>query len=124
MKLTIEDLDGEDAEVEPFVVDLGDGQITLPAAQDIPSSLLVGLGSASELEVAERVLETGEWQKIMNHPSMTLRRVQNLAARYYEYLESSGLGDLGKSRASSTSSTGSARQSKRTSGSRRTGKAF
>lgn len=110
MKLTLADLDIERPEVapDPFVIDLGDEQITLPAARDIPASLLVDLGSATEMELAARVLGTDEWKRILNHPSMTLSRLQILSVKYYEYLRESGLGDLGKAPASPGSSTDTA----------------
>lgn len=109
MKLTIADLDTEQAgEQEPFVIDLGDEEVTLPAARDIPASLLVGLGSATEMELASRVLGTDEWTRILAHPSMTLSRLQTLSTAYYGYLRDSGLGDLGKAPGSLPSSTGTA----------------
>lgn len=122
MKLTIADLDAERPEQaqEPFVIDLGDEEVTLPAAPDIPASLLVNLGNADDMQLAARVLGTDEWTRILRHPSMTLARVQALSAAYYGYLQDSGLGDLGKAQGSPVSSIGSGRRSKRTSGSRAT----
>lgn len=110
MKLTLADLDTERPEVEsePFVIDLGDEQVQLPAARDIPASLLVGLGAATEMELAARILGTDEWSRILAHPSMTLSRLQVLSIKYYEYLRESGLGDLGKAPGSPDSSTGTA----------------
>lgn len=123
MILTIDDLDAETpSEQEPFVIDLGDEKVTLPAARDIPSSLLIDLGSASDMELAARVLGTDEWQRVLAHPAMTLARLQALSGAYYDYLRESGLGDLGKAQASPLSSTVSGPRSRRTSGSRAKGK--
>lgn len=101
MKLTIADLDAEIGvdEQKPFTIELDGEEITLPSARDIPTSLLIGLGKASEMEIAARVLGTDEWQRIMRHPSMNLARLQVLSEKYYAYLREAGLGDLGKARA-------------------------
>lgn len=108
MKLTLADLDAEKPEnVEDFIIDLGDEQVRLPRADEIPAALFIDLGNASELELASRVLGSAEWQRILNHPSMKLMRLQKLSALYFEYLKQSGLGDLGKAPASQLSSTGS-----------------
>lgn len=110
MRLTLESLDAESAEQEPFTIDLGDETVTLPSADDIPASILTGLGDATEAEIAQRVIGSGEWERILNHPSMTLGRLQRLGEAYAEYLTSSGLGELGKSQVSRRSSTGTARR--------------
>lgn len=119
MRLTLEDLEAERGEFEPFELDLGDDVIvSLPHPEDLPFDTLISFDTASPVRVLRMVmgddafdhlatLERGDGTK-----RVTLGVARVILERYQAHY---GLGSPGEGGASRPSSIGSARRSKQTS---------
>lgn len=118
MRLTVADLDAElgDQNIEPFEFERSDGEVvSLPSMREIPADLLIDLDPNDEVRFVLRLLNTPQFADLLADEDMTLGRLSVLAPRYVKWLNTTGLGDLGKDARSPRSSTGTARRSRSTS---------
>lgn len=113
---------GED--LDPFEVEIADGDVvTLRHPQDVPFQDVVNFSTDNPGAVLEVLMGKGAFDRLTgaSHPDgrrrVTLRVLGDVLA---DYMEHYGLPTSPEAVASLRSSTGSARRSKRTSGSRRT----
>lgn len=118
MRLTVADLDAElgEQDLEPFEFERSDGEVvSLPSMRDIPADLLIDLDPNDEVRFVLRLLNMPQFAGLLKSEDMNLGRLSILAPLYVKWLNTAGLGDLGKDARSPRSSTGTARRSKPTS---------
>lgn len=119
MKLTIADLDAElgDAEqAEPFEFERSDGvTVRLPSMREIPAEILIDLDPADGVRFMLRLLNTKDFAGLLKSEDMNMGRLSVLAPKYVDWLNTAGLGGLGKGAASPRSSNGTGPRSRPTS---------
>jgi hypothetical protein len=113
MRLTLDQIEAERGEVEPFEIELDAGQvITLPHPKDISFEAIATFDDSKPASVLRALMGDRAFDAFAANPRVTLHVLEQVMAAYYLHF---GLGDKGKGNASGPSSIGSARRSRRTS---------
>lgn len=112
MRLTLEQLEAERGEVEPFEVDLGDEVITLQHPKDLPFESLINFDGAQPDQVLRVLMGADTFEALADNPRVTLGVLESILTGYYAHY---GLGGPGEGDASLRSVRSSAKPSRRTS---------
>lgn len=113
MRLSLDQLEAERGEVDPFEVDLGGGQVvTLPHPKDMPFESLVNFDQTQPAAVLRALMGDDTFKVFSANPRVTLGILEQVLTAYYKHF---GLGGPGESDASLHSVKGSAGPSKSTS---------
>jgi hypothetical protein len=113
MRLSLDQLEAEQGEVEPFELDLGDdGVVSLPHPRDLPFEVLLTFDGSQPASILQTLMGDDAFDAFTTNPRVTLGILEKILDAYYKHY---GLGSPGESGASPRSVNGSARQSRRTS---------
>jgi hypothetical protein len=112
VRVTLDELEAERGEVEPFELDLGDQVITLPHPRDMPFDSLINFNAEAPAAVLRTLMGDKNFDVFAGNRRVTLGVLESILQRYYAHY---GLGTPGEEPASLRSVSGSAGPSKRTS---------
>lgn len=112
MRLTLDELEKERGDVEPFEIDLGDQVVTLPHPKDMPFESLVNFDGTQPAAVLRTLMGDATFDTFAGNPRVTLGILEQVLTAYYKHF---GLGGPGEGAASPRSVSGSARPSRSTS---------
>lgn len=117
MRLSLDQLESERGEVEPFELDLGDRVIVLPHPEDMPYETMINLEDAGPSEYLRALMGDDDFDAFVTAEDsegkkrVTLGILEAIMEKYGKHY---GLGSPGNGVGSRRSVTGSARRSRRT----------
>lgn len=113
MRVSIDELEAEQGDVEPFELDLGEGWIIqIPHPEDVPAADLLNLDmSRSPAQILRMLMGDDAFDAFVSHPKAKGGVLKRVFERYTKHY---GLGSPGEGVASPPSWSGSAGQSKQT----------
>jgi len=113
VRLTLDELEAERGDVDPFEIDLGsDGVVSLPHPKDMPFESIIGFDGGNPTTVLRALMGDDTFDTFVANKRITLGMLESILTRYYQHF---GLGGPGEGNGSPNTSRGSATRSRRAS---------